>query len=208
MPPVPPDMPIGPPPMTIFHYEVLVNWQTLLLCMGIFVVVYIMRLVIQASWAGWQKNVLYNHLFLPLMPLVVGFGVAWIRHFPWPDPLAHSQWAKVFYCVVCGMASGWVYARVRSIVTQSGMLDPQIVQQLPQAEMVIPQPVIMAAMPAPVAPPIVVPPPIAPVITVTPVVAPVAPVETPLPAPAPIAPNVAPVATTVPIAPSGDSSAK
>ena len=117
---------------SIFRIETLLNWQTVLLCMGIFVIVYAIRLAIQCKWAGWKTHHLYNNLLLPLLPLAVGFGLAYSKKFPWPTLIAESFWARVLYSMVCGLMCGWVYARVRTFVQHSSA--PQLAGIAPATE--------------------------------------------------------------------------
>ena len=145
-------------PSTIFGYEVLANWQTLLLCMGIFVLAYIVRLVIQGIWKDWQKGRIYNNLVLHILPIVIGFCLAFAKRFPWPTQIAGSFWARTLYCMVCGMVCGWVYARVRSFVQMNVFANSKVSANfLPTAEAVVPEHAPAAIdEPTPVAEPVVV----------------------------------------------------
>jgi len=101
-------------------FEVFVNWQTALFCLGIYFATYIVRTVVQAlipkvKVKGAMPYHLWNELFLPLGPYGTGILIALVaKKFPWPMPIADVWSAKVMYGLVCGGASGWFYGRFRA----------------------------------------------------------------------------------------------
>ncbi len=102
-------------------FDTLVNWQTLLFCLGIYVITYVLRTVTEALWKrfrGGKKltdSNLWNELFLPLGPIFVGWVLAFLgKKFPWPVAIAGTATGKLLYGGLCGIASGWIYARLRA----------------------------------------------------------------------------------------------
>ena len=97
-------------------FEVFANWQTLLLCMGIFLGTYGIRRVVETAWSGAKTNKWWTEVLLPLGPIGTGAILGlFAKSYPWPMPVADNTWAKVFYGAVCGLASGWVYNRFRAV---------------------------------------------------------------------------------------------
>ncbi len=98
-------------------FEIFINWQTMLLCLGIFLVTYGLRTVTETARPDVVSNKWWRDVFLPFTPIVFGAVLAILaKTFPWPMPVADNMWAKVIYGAVCGMASGWVYARFKAVM--------------------------------------------------------------------------------------------
>jgi hypothetical protein len=96
-------------------FEVFANWQTVVFCLGIYILTYVCRTVVQHFWKGWKANKLYTELVLHLFPILVGGGVGWVaKKFPWPMPIADSASARIMYGAILGMFCGLVYNRVRA----------------------------------------------------------------------------------------------
>jgi hypothetical protein len=92
-------------------------WSSILYSLGIFMVVYFLRTIIQAFWKGWRQSDLYQELALPLTPIVLGGLLAWLfTSWPWPDLLLHSPEARVIWGGILGMFSGVLYSRVRKMI--------------------------------------------------------------------------------------------
>jgi hypothetical protein len=126
-------------------FKVFINWNTGLLCLGVYLVTYVIRTVIEALWGDRIKasklwNKLWNELFLPIGPIVAGALLGLLaKKFPLPTPIADSIMAKLMYGGVCGVLSGWLYARLR------GLLKPA-------ADPSAPDPLMAAVVAAPAAP--------------------------------------------------------
>ncbi len=90
--------------------------QALLLCLGIFMLTYGIRKVVETAWAGAKTNKWWTEVFLPMGPVGTGVILAFVaKSYAWPD-LVQDPWSRAFYGGACGMASGWVYNRFRSIL--------------------------------------------------------------------------------------------
>jgi len=101
-------------------FEVLVNWQTMLLCLGVYMITYFLRTLIQGFWKRALKNRLYKEIFLPLSPIVTGVTLAaFSDSYPWPMALAETNSGMLIYGGVCGLLSGWVYQRLRTTLKVS-----------------------------------------------------------------------------------------
>ena len=96
-------------------FEVLVNWQTMLLCLGVYMGMFVSRKVIEVAWRGARQNRFYNELFLPVGPIAMGVLIAsFSKSYPWPMELAETASGMAMYGGVCGLLSGFVYARLRT----------------------------------------------------------------------------------------------
>lgn len=101
-------------------FEIFVNWQTAVFCLGIYFTTYIVRTIIEAvvpkvKVSGSKTYNLWTELFLPLGPFGTGALIAlFAKKFPWPMPVTDSMSVKIFYGLICGGMSGWFYSRVRA----------------------------------------------------------------------------------------------
>jgi len=90
-------------------------WPSLLFCLGIHVITYVIRKIFEGIWPKIKERTIWRELALPICPILVGLAFALMAHkYPWPSLVAGAISARVLYGVVCGVFSGWVYARFRS----------------------------------------------------------------------------------------------
>lgn len=96
-------------------FEIFANWQTIVFALGIYLITYVSRTVIEHLWKGWKQNRFYTELFLHLSPIITGGVVAlFAKKFPWPMPISDSASARIFYGAILGMFCGVIYGRVRA----------------------------------------------------------------------------------------------
>lgn len=120
------------PQTDLVGMEIFLNWQTVLFSLGIFVLSYLIRLSIQYFWKAWRISKLYNEFILHVLPIVLGGAVALLaKTFPWPDVLAASGSARLFYGIFLGMVCGLVYGRVRKVITMAGVKTPEPTDVVP-----------------------------------------------------------------------------
>lgn len=95
--------------------DVFISWQTAFICFGAYgLTIALRKLVELVVWKTATTNILYNEILLPAAPIGNGILLVLIaKNFPLPVVLASSFMAKVIYGGICGVASGWVYARFR-----------------------------------------------------------------------------------------------
>lgn len=90
--------------------------QSLLFCLGVFLCTFGIRRVVETAWAGVKKNKWWTEVFLPLGPIATGVILAFLaKSYAWPD-IVKDPWSRAFFGGACGVASGWVYSRFRSIL--------------------------------------------------------------------------------------------
>lgn len=95
-------------------------WQSIVVTLFIYAMTESVRRFVQALWAGWKKNKLYNEFGLWAMPVGIGalLGVL-MRGFPWPPALSSAMSARVTYSSILGLFCGVVYGRIK-VVLQTG----------------------------------------------------------------------------------------
>ena len=96
--------------------EQLFSLSTLVLCLMIWVLVWIQRKVVEYFWKNAKASKLWNELLLPLGPIGTGaiIGAA-VSQYPYPEDF-QSFWARIFFCVVCGLMSAHVYRIVKKFI--------------------------------------------------------------------------------------------
>jgi len=96
--------------------EVFLSTQTLLLCLGVYMVTFVIRRVIESVWPWIMSNHYWKELFVPIAPIVNGAVLGFVKSFAWPDVVSQSLVARILYGATCGLFSGWAYNRVRSFL--------------------------------------------------------------------------------------------
>lgn len=103
----------------------LMNWQVLLFCLGIYVLVFIIRRIVDgiskkvsASWA-WNNVILY------VLPPLLGAAVAMaFAKYPYPADIVEAGiGGRIFYGLGCGWCSGWVYKVIKALVKKATGVD-------------------------------------------------------------------------------------
>lgn len=96
-------------------FKVFINWNTGLLCLGVYLATYVIRTLVETTLPGVKTNKFWTELFLPLGPIATGAIIGLFSHkFPWPLQIADIAIAKIMYGATCGMMCGWMYGRLRA----------------------------------------------------------------------------------------------
>jgi hypothetical protein len=92
-------------------------WQTILFCLGIYTVVYLLRISVEWKWPSVKApNSYWLEVALPTIPVVLGVCVALaFKSYPYPAQV-QSGIARAFYGGVCGFFSAWVYRVGKAVV--------------------------------------------------------------------------------------------
>lgn len=97
--------------------ELFANWQTAVFLIGVFMITYTIRTVVEGIWIGAKTNRFWTKIFLPLGPIATGVLFAiFAKKFPWPMPFGDSMSVKFMYGGGCGLFCNFFYARVRDWV--------------------------------------------------------------------------------------------
>ena len=95
----------------------LMKWQTGVFGLTIYAVTLVIRKIVEASAPSVKTSIWWSEVFLSLAPIVNGVWLVFaLPFFPWPTPVAASLGLKVLYGMVCGLVSGWLYGRAKSLV--------------------------------------------------------------------------------------------
>ncbi len=96
-------------------FSVFLNWQTIVLCLSIYIITYIIRTIVENISDKIKNSRYWTEIFLPLIPIVSGAIVGLIPvMFPWPLNIGDFVFAKAMYGAICGLFSGWVYNRIKA----------------------------------------------------------------------------------------------
>lgn len=98
--------------------EQLLSLSTIVLCLMISVLVEMQRKVITKIKPDLEKSKMWNEFWVPLGPLGTGALIGlFIEQYPWPADFT-STWGRVFFGVVCGLASAHVYRVVKKFLVK------------------------------------------------------------------------------------------
>lgn len=96
----------------------LLTWPTLLLSIGIYVVVRVIRRLVEGGLSRYRvkANFYWREVAVPILPIVVGaLWGAVHANFPYPEGL-NGRGSHALYGIVCGFFSGLVYRIITSFV--------------------------------------------------------------------------------------------
>lgn len=111
-------------------FEIFANWQTVVFCLGIYFLTYVIRTAVEALWKGAGDSNLWNELGLHCGPIGTGALLALLAtKFPWPMPIRDAMSAKLMYGAICGGMSGFVYGRIRAWIGVAADSPSQAVQK-------------------------------------------------------------------------------
>lgn len=104
--------------MNTFGIETLATPATLIFCLGVYAILFLVRKLAEGLFKKYKlaDNYYWREIVLPTLPSLigVGFGLG-MKTFPFPEGLTH--WGpRALYGLVCGFASALVYKIALSIV--------------------------------------------------------------------------------------------
>ncbi len=122
--------------------SVIFSLQTILFCLGVYLPVLIARRVLEAIFRAVSKRLpakltKYNdwlsHLWLdwvlPAAPVVLGgLLAAFVKQYPYPEAIVDSGLARVFFGLVAGFASAYVYRGFKAFLSK--ILPQKTTEQL------------------------------------------------------------------------------
>ncbi len=101
-------------------------WPILLLSFGTFVLVYLLRRLVEGVFPATKGIHYWTDVAMPTLPIILGggFAVAMVK-FPWPlqDP---SALARLFLGFVAGFVSGWAYRIVKAFIKSKTGIDVDV----------------------------------------------------------------------------------
>jgi hypothetical protein len=94
-----------------------VNVQTIIICLSIYLMTYVIRKVVEGVWKGAKTNRIWREVWLPIGPIVNGGLVGVMaKTFVWPTVVDTSLSGRIMYGAICGVFSALLYSRVRSFI--------------------------------------------------------------------------------------------
>lgn len=101
-----------------FGIEQLATYQTLVFCIGVYAILFILRKVLEGVFRKQDlaNRYYWREVLLPVLPSLIGMGMGiGMKFFPFPEGFTH--WGqRALYGLVCGFASALVYKIAISIV--------------------------------------------------------------------------------------------
>lgn len=102
--------------------EMLLSWQFIVFGLSIAAVIFVIRTGVDFCIKNFKlsqfKINLWQDLLLPILPVFIGAGSAYVmKSFPYPEQLS-SDGSKVLFGVVAGLFSGLIYRIVKSLISQ------------------------------------------------------------------------------------------
>lgn len=89
--------------------------QTVLLCLGVYMVTFVVRRVCETVWPKIKFNRYWREIFVPIGPIVNGGLLALVmKTWVFPDVVGESVSGRVVYGAVCGLFSAFMYNRIRA----------------------------------------------------------------------------------------------
>lgn len=92
------------------------RWQAIFVCLGVYITTFIVRTIVENVWVGAKDNRIWTAVVLPLGPIFNGAALAFAPGAS-AEMIQGYVWAQLTYGGLCGLASGWVYARYRDYAT-------------------------------------------------------------------------------------------
>lgn len=102
--------------------ETFVNPQTILICLAIYLMTFVIRKIVEGAWKGASENRLWREVWLPIGPIVNGALIGlFAKTFVWPEFIGTSAAGRIMYGAICGVFSALIYGRIRSWVQSAPM---------------------------------------------------------------------------------------
>lgn len=126
-------------------FELFFSPQTILICLGIYVITFVVRRVVETTWPKVKVNRYWREIFVPIGPIVNGAVLGYcMKAFTWPEMVGTSVGGRILFGSVCGLFSAFLYNRIRAWLKtkgekttgapglpDSGSLPPPVLDSLP-----------------------------------------------------------------------------
>jgi hypothetical protein len=110
-----------------------INWQTPVLCLGVYILVFVVRHVVDTllKIGGHPNNLVWREMILPIMPVLMGVAIVLVMPmFPYPKPFDSSTGSLIIYGMICGFFSSVVYRIFKAAIAKKW---PSVAGHLPEA---------------------------------------------------------------------------
>src|ERR1019366_808165 len=103
--------------------ENLINWQTVVFAITVYILVFLIRRIVEGIWKALVTNYYWNEIGLTVLPAIVGVTVAILfKSYPYPVHFT-ALGGRVMFGLGCGFFSGWAYANVKAVVKKATGVD-------------------------------------------------------------------------------------
>ncbi len=86
-----------------------ISVPNVVLCIVVGFLVQVQRKVVETKFKGFAKTKMWTEFLLPLGPLGTGMLITACTSYPVPEMLAESFTGRIFFGLVAGLGSGYVY---------------------------------------------------------------------------------------------------
>lgn len=106
-------------------FQTFFSAQTILLCLGVYVITFVMRRVVETVWPKVKFNRYWREIFVPIGPIANGAFLGWaMKTWVFPEIVGDSVSGRVVYGAVCGLFSAFLYNRIRAwLKSKTGSTD-------------------------------------------------------------------------------------
>jgi len=114
---------------------ILLSWHTLAFGLGIYILTLITRRIVETASSKAKDWKWWRDVILPSLPVLLGGGIAAVATFyPFPKGV-ESFSARVFFGVVVGFMSGWIYRIIKGAISKkTGIELPDTTETAPKLE--------------------------------------------------------------------------
>jgi hypothetical protein len=94
----------------------LLSWNLWLFSLGIYVIIWLFRTIIEYVITNITKSNLWDKLILPISPPTIGaLSAFFIKQYPYPDGIASTD-ARILFGLVAGFFSGTLYLVLKGML--------------------------------------------------------------------------------------------
>ena len=100
--------------------SVILSWQTIVFCLAIYAIVLVFRTLLELIPKINLKDKLYlKSGILPIIPIITGalLGLIPAVSYMCPGELGAKMINRVLFASVCGLFSGWIFAKVKDFIS-------------------------------------------------------------------------------------------
>ncbi len=91
----------------------------LFLCLSVYALVHLIRKVLEGASTKLAVSRVWRNTVLPIMPLIIGGCLGLFKQtFGWPAFITTTV-GRVLFGIICGLASTFVFGRIRALVKDS-----------------------------------------------------------------------------------------
>jgi hypothetical protein len=119
-------------------FQTFFSAQTILLCLGVYVITFVCRRVTETVWPRVKFNRYWREIWVPIGPIFNGalLGLV-LKTWVYPDAVGTSVGGRVLYGAVCGLFSAFLYNRIRAWLKSKTGEAPALTDSSEESEPVL-----------------------------------------------------------------------